>query len=91
MASMNISSLKHGFKNLRHTFWAHTNRSTIQQKLIQIFVPQEVGAFGNNIEKEPQKPRPKLNKYLYYAFTQNICSAWNRMQVAVFCKNVLIL
>ena len=61
----------------------------MQQKLIQIFVPQEVGAFGNNIEKEPQKPRPKLNKYLYYAFTQNICSAWNRMQVVVFLQKCI--
>ena len=30
---------------------------------------QEAGAFGNNIEKEPQKPRPKLKKicilYIY--------------------------
>ena len=28
------------------------------------FLPQEVGAVENNIEKEPQKPRPKLKKYL---------------------------
>ena len=28
------------------------------------FLPQEAGAVENNIEKEPQKPRPKLKKYL---------------------------
>ena len=28
----------------------------MQQKLVQIFLPQEAGAFRNNIEKEPQKP-----------------------------------
>ena len=34
----------------------------MQQKLFQNFLPQEVGASGNNIEKESQKPRPKLKK-----------------------------
>ena len=28
----------------------------------KIFLPQEAGAFGNNIEKEPQKLRPNLKK-----------------------------
>ena len=32
----------------------------MQQKLVQNFLQQEAGAFGNNIRKEPQKPRPKL-------------------------------
>ena len=45
----------------------------MQQKLVQNFLQQEVGAFGNNIEKEPQKPRPKLknmyNTYLLRIFT----------------------
>ena len=61
----------------------------MQQKLVQNFL-QEAGAFGNNIGKEPQKPRPKL-KYIYYIFTENICSACNPMQVVVFYKHVLIL
>ena len=26
----------------------------------KIFLQQEAGAFGNNKEEEPQKPRPKL-------------------------------
>ena len=47
----------------------------MQQKLFQTFLPQETGTFGNNIEKEPQKPRPKLKKYVYYVFIENICSA----------------
>ena len=62
------------------------------QNLFQFFFkPQEAGAFGNNTEKEPQKPRPKLKKYVSYMFTENICSAGSPMQVVDFCKNVLIL
>ena len=55
------------------------------------FLPQEDEAFGNNIEKKPQKPCPKLKKGVYNIFTENICSACNPMQVVVFRKNVLIL
>ena len=55
------------------------------------FLPQEAGAFEKNIEKGPQMPHPKLKKYVYYIFTDNICSTCNPMQVVVFCKNVLIL
>ena len=48
----------------------------MQQKLFQFFLPQEDGAFGNNTEKKPQKPRlKKLKKYVCYIFTENICSA----------------
>ena len=54
------------------------------------FLTQEAGAFGNNLEKEPQKPNPKLKKYVYYIFTDNNCSACNPIQVVVFRKNVLI-
>ena len=39
----------------------------MQQKFF--FLPQEAGAFRNNIEKKPEKPRPKLKKicmlYIY--------------------------
>ena len=63
----------------------------MQQKLCQIFLRQETGAFGNNIEKETQKPHPKLKKYVYYIFIENICSVCNPMEVVAFCKNVLIL
>ena len=38
----------------------------MQQKLFQFFLPQEAGVFGNDIEKERQKPRPKLKKYIIY-------------------------
>ena len=34
----------------------------------KIFLLQEAGAFGNNIENEPQESRPKLKKYVYYIF-----------------------
>ena len=59
----------------------------MQQKLVQSFLPQEAGAFGNNIEKAT----PKMEKYVCYIFNENICSAFNPMQVVVFCKHVLIL
>ena len=37
------------------------------QKLGHFFLKQQAGAFGNNIGKEPQKPRPKLkNMYVIY-------------------------
>ena len=38
----------------------------------KIFLPQEAGAFGNKIEKEPQKSRPKLKKYVCYIFTEKM-------------------
>ena len=60
--NINIYSLKWDFKNLRHTFWAHTNRSKMLN-YFKIFLPQEAGAFGSNMEKESQKPHPKLKKY----------------------------
>ena len=60
------------------------------QEKFQVFC-KEPGTFENNIEKKPQKPCPKLKKYVYHVFTGNICSACKPMQVVVFCKNVLIL
>ena len=42
-----------------------------------------------NIEKESQMLRPKLKKYVYYIFAENICSACNPMQVVVFCKKCI--
>ena len=55
-----------------------------------MFLPEEDGAFRNNIEKKPQNPRPKLKKCVCYTFTDNICSACNLVQVVFFWKNVLI-
>ena len=43
------------------------NRIAMQQKLTQIFLSQEAGAPGNNIEKELQKQCPRL-KYLQKIF-----------------------
>ena len=34
---------------------------------------------------------PKIKKYVYYVFIENISSALNPMQVVVFCQQVLIL
>ena len=44
---------------------------------LKFFLLQEARGFGNDIEKEPQKPRPKLKKIIYYIITENICSACN--------------
>ena len=63
----------------------------MQQKLFNFFLPQEAGASRNDIEKKPQKPHPKLKKYICYIFTDNIYSVFNLMQMVIFCKNVLIL
>ena len=63
----------------------------MQQKLFKFFLPQETGAFQNNIEKKLEKPRPKLKNYVCYIFTGNICSVCKPMQLVSFCENVLIL
>ena len=46
---------------------------------------------GVFLEPGTAKATPKIEKYGYYIFTENICSARNPMQVLVFCKHVLIL
>ena len=61
----------------------------MHQKLLQIFLPQEAGSFGNNRENESQVLRPKLKKYVYYVFTENICSVCNPMQVVVFLQKCI--
>ena len=53
-------------------------------KKFKMFLPEEDGAFRNNIEKKPQNPRPKLKKCVCYTFTDNICSACNLVQVVFF-------
>ena len=42
-------------------------------------------------EKNRKKATLKTERYVYYIFTENICSACNPMQVVVFCKNLVIL
>ena len=34
------------------------------ENYLKISLLQEAGTSGENIEKEPQKPRPKLKKYI---------------------------
>ena len=51
---------------------------------------QQAAAFGNN-RKGTTKATPKIEKYVYYIFTENICSARNPMKVVVFCKHLLTL
>ena len=51
---------------------------------------EEAGVLGNNIGKKPQS-HAEIEQYVYYIFPENTCSAWNPMQVVVFCKHVLIL
>ena len=61
------------------------------ENYFKFFLPKEAGAFGNNIQKIPQKPCPKLKKYAFCIFTENICSACNSMQMVFSCKNASIL
>ena len=42
-------------------------------------------------EKNRKKATLRIERYVYYIFTENICSACNPMQVVVFCKNLVIL
>ena len=35
---------------------------------LEVFLPQEDGAFGNNVEKKPQKPRPSHKLYMLYIY-----------------------
>ena len=56
----------------------------MQQKSFHFFLPQEVGGFGNSIEKKPQKQRPKLKKEcVCYMFTE--CMQSNASDS--FCKD----
>ena len=57
----------------------------------KISLSQEAGTSGNNVEKELQKPRPKLKKYRYQIITENNCCTCNPMKMVVFCKHVLSL
>ena len=45
----------------------------MQQKLVQDFLQQAAGAFGNNIGKKPQKPRILHIYYITYLLYQ-ICT-----------------
>ena len=47
------------------TFWDHTNRTTMQQKLFPNFSTTKTGAPGNKIGEEPQNPCPRFKKYQY--------------------------
>ena len=60
----------------------------MQQKLFNFFLIKQSGGFGNNTEKELQKPRPKLKKYVYYIFTDNICCLQSPVQVVVFFSKI---
>ena len=57
----------------------------------KMFLSQENAASEKNIEKESQKPRPKLQKYVNEILNDHICSVCNVMQVIAFCKHILIL
>ena len=58
-------------------------------KIISKFYYKKAGAFGNNVEKEPQKPCPKLKKFVYYIFTENIYCVFKPMQVVVFLQKCI--
>ena len=57
---------------------------------LKMFLSQEAGASGNNIEKEPQKPLPILKKYISYIHREYMLCPQSRASGS-FCKRVLIL
>ena len=63
----------------------------MQQKLVQNVFTTRSWSFWEKHGKGAAKTTPKIEKYVYYVFTENICSACNPMQMVVFCKHVLIL
>ena len=63
----------------------------MQQKLFQNLFLTRSWSFWKKHRKETGKATPKIEKYVYFTFTENICSARNPMQMVVFCKHVLIL
>ena len=63
----------------------------MQQILVQNLFTTRSWSFWKQHRKGTAKSTPKVEKYVYYIFTENICSACNPMQVVVFCKHVLIL
>ena len=67
--NINISS-RYDFQNLRHNFWAHTNRSKMQQKLFQnLFTTRSWRSFWKWHGKGTAKAIPKIEKicilYIY--------------------------
>ena len=74
-----------GHKHIGHKF-----RSTMKQKLVQIFLTR-TWSFWKQHTKETAKATSKIEKYVCYIFTENMCSTCNPMQEVVFCKHVLIL
>ena len=63
----------------------------MQQKLVQNFFTTRNWSFWKQHRKGTTKDTSKIQKYVYYIFTENICSAGNPMQVVVSCKHVLVL
>ena len=63
----------------------------MQQKLVQNFFTTRNWSFWKQYREGTAKAMPKIEKYVYYIFTQNNCSVYKPMKVVVFCKHVLIL
>ena len=64
------------------TFWTHTNRSTMQQKLFQFFYHKKLKLLEIT-SKGTKEPLPKLKKYVDI---ENICSSCTAVQMVVFAK-----
>ena len=57
----------------------------------KIFFTRRTWSFWKWHRKGTAKATSKIEKFVYYIFTENICSAWNPIQVVVFCKHVSTL
>ena len=81
MHTLNSKKLKIShLKNLRHTFELIKIEVQCSKNCFKNVLAQEAGVFGNNIEKELQKPCPKL---------KNMCIIYLQRTFALFaikCK-----
>ena len=63
----------------------------MQQKLVQNFFTTRSWSFWKKHRKGTAKATPKIEKYVFYVFTENFFSARNAIKVVFFCKHVLTL
>ena len=59
---------------MRQTFWAIWIEVQCSKNYFKNFLLQEAGASRNNIEKEQQKPHPKLKKYIWNIYRDYLIS-----------------
>ena len=61
----------------------------MQQKLVQHVFTTRSWSFWKYHKEGTTKVTPKIKKYVYYIFTENICCACNPMQVVFFLQTCI--